>query len=811
MIPKMQSNSPNIVNQNLLRIFKFCFVAWLAILTTACSFSPWIGCRDSECIVNRFNEVGYVKADENGYFDAFYKINKVCDAFYEQQRYADLQECLGFYANRIKLIPYQSGISDREQASTWDVLEYVRQTSRSTNMEVNILLDFNRCDEAYSLSKQGIELIYKESSPFVFDAEFRELNRLAGIAAACLGNKSLAEKHINLIWNLTLGVFNRSERDVLKKHAVSDIFFAMGEYSKSERILKGSVAMDLWDMFELGVAVYSATNPGPTNIAAFDYMHVANTYNKSGEIPSDQVIPQLYRIARLYEALESYTLANQMYKALFSNKNVKEKFPNIYYPAIASYGFSLSTYGSHKQSISLFEEFIDKVESNRQTINASTSQIGYMHDKYKVYNELIRLLIKDGQIEKALEYAERSKSRTLVDTLETKMSFGSRRTQANDLLEKLDKLELNSSIRETESSRSETAILKTRLQDEYPELASLVSVPTVNLEDLSKHIPSGTSLVFYYGHADQLYGFVQDNNQVYVEKLDAIQVKEALIQLSVSLRTPDSKDYKETAIALNNLIFAPLEKYISNTNLVIVPHGELNYLPFSALHDGKRFLIEKYSYGLLPSLSIADQLKRRSDKVVTNTALVIGNPAVDSASQLKMSALESQAVSQMVISDTHLEGASASETAFKNLAKDFGLIHFAGHASFDAQYPLNSALLMSSDDANDGALTLSEIYDMDLNADLVTLSACETGLGKVLSGDEVVSLTQGLLYAGANSVVSSLWKVSDEETGYLMLNFYSGMQDLPKYKALQAAQKEILAHVNEHPYYWAAFQYTGGL
>ncbi|MFT6907726.1 MAG: CHAT domain-containing protein [Oleiphilaceae bacterium] len=783
----------------------------LMFLISACSVAPWFGCPDSTCTVSRFNSLGLEAAQEQGYLDGFSTIRKICNAFYEQQQYEDLQRCLDFYSSRINDIPYQTYISDKEEASIYDRLEFIRQTTNITNLEVDRLLDFNRCDDAYKLADDTLNLMIDEKVVWTFSEEYRELNRQAGIASACLGKRSIAENHINIIWSQNLGVFNRTENDVAKKHAVSDVFFSLGDYDKAERFLQGSNAMGLWDIVEVGVAIYSATHGGPGNVPALDYLHVADTYSKTGEVPPDQVIPQLYRLARSYEARGIYEFANNTYQILFSNKNVKVNLPHVYYPAIASYGFSLAQTKQSAKAIPLFEEFIEKIESNRQTINASTSQIGYMHDKYKVYDELIRLLIKVDRLEDAFEYAERSKARTLVDTLETKMSFGQKNNGSKSLLENLEALELNGSVRQTDKTRSQLLNLKSTIQQDFPELSSLISVPKISFSDLEKNVPKNTSLVFFYGNEDQLFGFVLDKGKLFVESLDAHKIHESAINYSVSLRSSDSSDYKQTSQKLYSLLFQPLEKHITEASLLIVPHGELNYLPFSALYDGNRFLIEKYSYSILPSLSIVSQLQRRSERPKTNNALILGNPFRKSTLNLEMSELEAQAISSIVISDTKLEGVNASETAFKELAKDYGLIHFAGHASFDEEYPLNSALLMSADAENDGALTLAEIYDMNLNADLVTLSACETGLGKVFSGDEVVSLTQGLLFAGANSIVSSLWKVSDEETGYLMLNFYNGMNYLPKYKALQEAQIEMIHNINEHPYYWAAFQYTGVL
>ena len=138
----------------------------------------------------------------------------------------------------------------------------------------------------------------------------------------------------------------------------------------------------------------------------------------------------------------------------------------------------------------------------------------------------------------------------------------------------------------------------------------------------------------------------------------------------------------------------------------------------------------------------------------------------------------------------------------------YTIIHFATHGVFDLKEPLNSALLLAPEQGSDGRLTVSDLYALKLDASLVTLSACETALGKVANGDDVVGFTRGLLYAGASSIVSSLWSVDDLATRDLMVDFYANLPKLGKQEALRHAQLSIKAQ-RDHPFYWAAFVFTG--
>jgi len=121
---------------------------------------------------------------------------------------------------------------------------------------------------------------------------------------------------------------------------------------------------------------------------------------------------------------------------------------------------------------------------------------------------------------------------------------------------------------------------------------------------------------------------------------------------------------------------------------------------------------------------------------------------------------------------------------------------------------LSSGLYLAKDAKNDGVLTVGELYSMNLDADLVTLSACETGLGKVANGDDVVGLTRGFLYAGSRSIVASLWSVDDQATATLMKAFYENLSNQNKQEALRLAQLKT-RKTFPHPFYWAAFQLTG--
>lgn len=154
----------------------------------------------------------------------------------------------------------------------------------------------------------------------------------------------------------------------------------------------------------------------------------------------------------------------------------------------------------------------------------------------------------------------------------------------------------------------------------------------------------------------------------------------------------------------------------------------------------------------------------------------------------------------------------ATETTAKLRASDFNLIQFATHGEFNERQPMQSGLLLTRDNANDGYLQVHEVFEMDLkNANLVTLSACETALSKIEGGDDLVGLSRGFIYAGTPSILATLWKVDDASTSKLMEIFYRNWKSgMSKAEALREAQEAVRRMKGyEHPYYWAPFIMIG--
>lgn len=283
---------------------------------------------------------------------------------------------------------------------------------------------------------------------------------------------------------------------------------------------------------------------------------------------------------------------------------------------------------------------------------------------------------------------------------------------------------------------------------------------------------------------------------------------------------------KKTSSALSNLLIPELPARVND--LVIIPTGRLGTIPFEALltksvpstdYHLLPFLVHQYSIRYEFSAGLAYQKKQTHSSI---TSALFCAP-VTFAEHAGLNALPGTAREVNTIANIFKEkninsliylNEQATEAKIKTQSlKEYSLLHFATHGVVDENTPeLSRIYLQTGADAEDGALFAGEIYTMELGANLVTLSACETGLGKISKGEGIIGLSRALVYAGAKNIIVSYWSVSDESTEQLMTSFYSHLvnNNQPMYsRELRAAKLAILKSNYAAPYYWAPFVLIG--
>lgn len=259
------------------------------------------------------------------------------------------------------------------------------------------------------------------------------------------------------------------------------------------------------------------------------------------------------------------------------------------------------------------------------------------------------------------------------------------------------------------------------------------------------------------------------------------------------------------AALLGPLALAPGQR------LIVVPHGPLHYLPFQALRLDGRYVIETHPVAVAPSISIAVQLAQRSPHVGASLT-AFGNPRIEDKYDLPGAEVEVKQLAQLFPRNTVYMGTAATKTQFRDVAARSSLMHVAAHAEADAVDPLYSRILLANEGGKQNFLEAHEILGLPMDGTaLVTLSACESGLGRIAQGDEVLGFTRSFLSAGSSSLIASLWPVSDDATAVLMGTLYGELakgRDIQK--AMQAGQLAVLKDPKmSHPFFWAPFNLIG--
>ncbi|MGH9882258.1 MAG: CHAT domain-containing protein, partial [Pyrinomonadaceae bacterium] len=339
-------------------------------------------------------------------------------------------------------------------------------------------------------------------------------------------------------------------------------------------------------------------------------------------------------------------------------------------------------------------------------------------------------------------------------------------------------------------------------------------VESFDLAGLQQQLGLDSALVEYTTVGDELLAFVVTDKCIHVVRnlaldseisqeiagfrfqVDTLRFGSEAIRKHLPALTQKVRSHMES---LYDQLLRPLEQQIGERRLVVVPHGALHYLPFHALYDGKRYLIEKREISYAPSAAILQQCLDRAEHPLTN-ALLLGvsdekTPRVRD---------EIQVISQVFSKATSLLDQDATTKALRENSPAADVLHLACHAHFRSDNPLFSALRLA-----DGWLTVRDAYTLKLNCGLVTLSACETGVNEVAPGDELIGLARGFFSAGCPSILLSLWMVDDEATAQLMADFYGELKNGKSFSsALRSAQMKMLEE-KPHPFFWSPFVLLG--
>jgi CHAT domain-containing protein/tetratricopeptide (TPR) repeat protein len=523
--------------------------------------------------------------------------------------------------------------------------------------------------------------------------------------------------------------------------------------------------------------------------------------------------------------------------------------PHLRYRLNQRVGHIRMLQGRDQEAQALLLAAIDEIEQWRGAMAHETLRVSFLHDKTAAYEDLVQLFLRRGDaasIAQAFTVAERAKSRALVEVLNSEPSNDPAASANHDLLTQLQSLQadlhavydelLGSAIYQrhkvhvaelhARAVELEQEIRRLHLQitatAASPDLATL----TLPFATLQAQAPATGALLAYYSVGDEIVAFICTRDAIKaVGPLSTLAQIQALLQrLEIQWgRFRAGKTFvaehmtlleQSVQRVLNGLyaeLAAPLMPFLAEMigpandaednppQLVIVPHGPLHRVPFHALFDGQRYLIERFELMYAPSVTLLALCRQRAPRR-TGCALVIGvpDPSIPAVAE------EVRAVAQQLDGAVVYLDEQATLATLRAEAPHCAIIHLACHGIFRSDNPSFSALKLY-----DGWLTAADARSLDLSGALVMLSACESGRSQVLGGDEIVGLTRALLGAGATTLMVSLWLVQDDTTAALAVRVYDQLRHgAEPAAALRAAQLAIKAHA-PHPYYWAPFVMVG--
>jgi CHAT domain-containing protein len=519
--------------------------------------------------------------------------------------------------------------------------------------------------------------------------------------------------------------------------------------------------------------------------------------------------------------------------------------------------------GKPSEAIPYYKKAIDSIESTRTLLESEELRTSFFEDKTQIYGGMISAHLGAKNVEDAFNYNERARARAFLDILGSKVQLarqGALLQEERELQARIS--ELNTKLggqradgegeggqlrQELEAAQKAYTDFLAKVRTQNKEQASLMNVEPLTLKEVQALLDPGTTLIEYFVTERETFVWVIEKEKVHFQRVAIAkgELGKSVKTLRETIFTLGEKQrFDEVSGSLYNQLVQPLISHISGKELIIVAHDVLHYLPFQALiaSDG-RYLIEKYPIYYLSSASLIQFVKEKS-KASGERVLAFGNPDLgDPEKNLEFAELEAKELKAVYPDSTVFVRKEATEEKSKSLSSNHNILHFATHAELNENDPLSSAVLLVKDAKEDGRLEVREIFGMDLKANLVVLSGCETALGKLSTGDELVGLTRAFIYAGTPSVMASLWKVDDASTAQLMSNFYKNLKTMTKVEALRQAQlalirgsgqSELLARrgvggigklgetpssalpassslsiSTSHPYFWAPFVLVG--
>jgi CHAT domain-containing protein len=606
---------------------------------------------------------------------------------------------------------------------------------------------------------------------------------------------------------------------------------------------------------------------GDTYFSKGDMDAAYRSYERAEKVAADQDDPNKKVVAKVGIA------RNQLARGKAAEAVVSAEQAAASFESIIGHGSSPDLYdtlgraylaaGDTRKAREAFDKAIKDVESEQNNASASVDEgASFFGRRMAPFRALTALLLSQGQNELAFAYAERARSRSLIETLqngkvdntgamtaaekrreqELRSDLVSLNTQISKLKQTADAGSVAKLLGDQREKRVEFEDFTTRTYAVHPELrVHRGEMKPIGLEETGLLTEDRSVLLEYAVAEDKTFLFAitrdtatKPSLRVYTIEAKAKEIADRVEGFRSKMAKGDL-DFGRDARELYDLLLKPAaESLKGRTSIIIVPDSSLWNLPFQALQNANgKYLTEQAAVSYAPSLTALREMQKRTRGKTTSNAslLAFGNPAVNKATSDRLKtvfmdeSLEPLPEAERLVNTLSAMygprrskvyvGADAREKTAKGEAPKYRIVQFATHGILNNTSPMYSHLVLSQkqDDPNeDGLLEAWELKDLDLKADMVILSACDTARGRISSGEGVIGMTWASFIAGAPTTVASQWKVESSSTTELMLEFHRQLLSgiVSKAEALRRAELKLLRNPKySHPSYWGGWVLVG--
>ncbi|OQX28247.1 MAG: hypothetical protein BWK80_01150 [Desulfobacteraceae bacterium IS3] len=683
-----------------------------------------------------------------------------------------------------------------------------------------------RYEEAFQLQRKCYHIAKENDFPLM---QVISLNT-SGLIWWTLGDNRKAFDELKKAMSVAKTLKDRDDEIATTLNNTGMVYRETGQYQEALKAFDDALAIDMrlksrWAM-------------------AYDFRNKALTYLKMGDIQAaiplfEKAVSEAHEIGNRINESKAMLGLSDAFFALGKNSEAK----NTYEKALelsrtmalretewrALYGLG-RVYLSQKDrstAKNFLSQSVEVIENIRAEIKINQLKDSFVVNKLSVYETLVQLLADMGSTTESFEMAERSRARNFIDLLGNQRLSLSRATDQELynrqqliksgiaehealLAQSDDDAERNMYQAALQALRNDLQDVMLEIQAENPQLASLVSVEPIKTDQLLGLLEPGVALLAYYVLSDEIFCWIirHEGIKLFRTAMGRDSLGQAILDFRRMIQNLEPLEAQSEE--LFKYLIEPVMPEIQDVRILgIIPHGTLHYLSYSALSDRKNFLIDRFPLFYLPGASVLNYTLSKRVREKNVNVLAIGNPDLGDASfELPFTEYEVDSVKWNFPNITVMTRDKATESWVIRNIGNFGIIYMASHGEFDPINPLFSAIKLAKDTDADGNLEAAEVFGLKINADMVVLSACQTGLGKVTEGDDLIGLNRAFFYAGAHTIVSTLWRVSDLSTAILIKQFYREYVTHSKAESLRRA----ILHVKRsypHPGYWGAFTLVG--